>query len=279
VIKVNVWLGGPLKNIVKGEGDAAWGHASMEVFDGLPSGRVYISWWPMSEVYYDLRSDPETSHLVVGVNQENLGVYAGVPYNPRSLKEDIALEGGKQPLQVVLKGGLDETAIKAWWRRRLANKNALYMASKGNCSTAVYMALIAGGSYEFTPWHFLDRPWFSDTPPDPESANYPLVMPSNVLEYARVIEKELEAGGWDKGKKYSIVDKIEDASVRRTVKDALDDNGKLSLREVKLICSSATDKGGVTKQEVRDLKRLYRLSKTMDNESKQFLKQFIKRYD
>jgi hypothetical protein len=253
----------------------------MEVFDGLPSRRVYISWWPMTEVYEDLKSDPERSHLVSGFNPIAPGLFMA-----RDQSDDVRLHGGRTPAEVTLAGGLDETNIKSWWRRRMADSNALYMASNGNCAATVYMALLTGGSYQYTPWRQLDRPsgnqnrpLFSEMLPDPESTRYPLVTPADVLEYSRAVQQGLMGAGWGQPKTFPIVNKIKDVLIRKAVQDALDDNGKLSLPEVKLVCKAALDKGGVSKQELVDLKRLYKSPRTMDAQSKAFLRTFILKHD
>ena len=100
-----------------------------------------------------------------------------------------------------------------------------------------------------------------------------------MLDYARVLEAGLKKAGCDQKKKYPIVGKIKDASVRKAVKDALDDNGKLSLQEVKLVCESALDRGNVSRQEIADLKRLATLAKSMNSESIEFLRKFIRKHE
>ncbi len=111
--------------------DVAWGHASMRV------GDTYISWWPTPD-----GRTPKSSLFP--------SVYSAPAFARRTLEDDLRDEGGRLP-HVIHIEGLDETAIRNWWREtnpqahdRSGPLNEWTTLSQ-NCSTIVARAITVGG--------------------------------------------------------------------------------------------------------------------------------------
>ena len=179
MIELFVWKGGNVgQDISVAEGAFKpppgfnWGHSSLAVHSGLPAGKEYISWWPG--------------------NSLKMGFVQAEPYMPKDEHEDTRLEDGQKPIKLAL-NGLDETAIKRWWHRRKSSRSAEYRAWGCNCSTTIYMALVAGGSHRYTPLGEGDMPWFGDELCDPEGflCQYWVWYPLKVLAYAERVRKGL----------------------------------------------------------------------------------------
>jgi hypothetical protein len=102
----------------------AIGHAALILSDNM-----YISWWPSQ------------------VNREELmffgGDYIADAYNNRTYSDDYADEQNAPPYLVIRVYGLDEGAIKTWWKG-FNVPGAKYHLLDENCSTVVYKALSKG---------------------------------------------------------------------------------------------------------------------------------------
>ena len=127
------------------------GHVAMAITGGQPAGATYISWWPAKR-----RLD------VISV---------GVPrVIHTSLEEDEGPRGeGRKPDHTIQLQGLDETAIKAFWKRWAQNAN--YQGLLFSCATTVGWALKQGGGDRYA------RSWT-----DPK-----VWTPADLLSYALAI--------------------------------------------------------------------------------------------
>lgn len=233
----------------------------MQVFSGLPAGTQYISWWPGSR------------------NKERDFYWGGFdPVESYEVEQSDRYEGRKSDRYIDIYG-LDETKIKTWWVKRTGSKNSRYSVTESSCATTVFLALVCGGSYKFTPWYYADNyTIFSEFPPDPEAHDYPTFTPQKVFDYAMLVSegaaKHKKRNAKHNGK-FAIVEKMKDPTVRKLLTAALRDDGRLSFREVKLICQEVKAEKGLSEREIDDLKRLVSLSKSMDKESKRYVHKFI----
>jgi hypothetical protein len=76
--------------------------------------------------------------------------------------------------------------------------------------------------------------------------------------------------------KYALETKIKDPAVRRILRKSLDDDGKLSFKDVHALIFSTFDGGRVDSQEVADLKMILDNSKSMDVRSRLLVRQFLR---
>lgn len=137
-----------------------WGHASMQV------DQTYISWWPAKEGRVRSEIHPD--------------IYSVDPIRSRSKKADEEAEGSA-PDHTIHINGLDDTAIKAWWKslslndengRELPGPIQQWDTFKRNCSTVVSTGLRVGGGDKYSTWY----------------KSWNLVWtPSDVLQYANSI--------------------------------------------------------------------------------------------
>jgi len=117
----------------------AYGHASVQIDGGEPSGPVYISWWPQ-----------ETSRDYYFKQGLNLYCVASIP--DRTYLDDVAGEDGRLPSHfIAIDGsssttiGLNEAAMKAWWLNLTRSGSTNWCTLDPNCSTITAMALFQGG--------------------------------------------------------------------------------------------------------------------------------------
>lgn len=158
MIKVLVWL--------PGRGDS-WGHAALDVTGGAPLGSAYVSWWPKG--VHTSKSLSIASEL-----------FCATAYTDRTFQDDVRGEDGRRPSYTIeLPGkdrqavGLDETAIKAWWKQLTSTGTAKWCTLTPNCSTVAAYALTIGGGDRFSDmWSSANLIW----------------SPSDVADYARAIQ-------------------------------------------------------------------------------------------
>lgn len=152
MITVYVW---------KPRGDA-WGHASMQVNGGSPSGSLYISWWPRSAVAGGKR----TVHAI----------------RDREFAHDVHDEK-RNPDHTIIFSALDETAIKKWWGQ-LQKGPHMWSTLSLNCSTVVAHAIHAGGGEDMVTR--FDGWW----------NNWNIVWkPEDVLDYALTVRSGISTLG------------------------------------------------------------------------------------
>jgi hypothetical protein len=111
------------------------GHTSLEIEEADNPLTEYISWWPSASLN-QLKKAPGTT---------------------QSLADDIRCEGRPPDVSIELeelesRQGLDENAIRRWWRTFQA-QNLEYGLGGKNCSWVVVSALQVGGSDKFFPWY------------------------------------------------------------------------------------------------------------------------------
>src|SRR3982750_2586203 len=106
----------------------AFGHASMSVYGGDPSGTYYVSWWPHcppsgSERYW----------------QSEKREYFGMcePWRSRMFEHDVKAEFRNLPDGHVTRAGLDGTAIKTFWDDLVNDPQALWSATTTNCAATL----------------------------------------------------------------------------------------------------------------------------------------------
>ena len=104
--------------------DVAWGHASITLDDG-----THISWWPQAQ------GRNRKKHFPM--------LYSVDANNPQTMQDDISMEGQCQDKDIKI-DGLDEQAIKDWWKEYQQNNK--WKTLSQNCSTTVALALRAGGA-------------------------------------------------------------------------------------------------------------------------------------
>jgi hypothetical protein len=121
-----------------------WGHASMRVNGGTPLGQEYISWWP--------NGSRQSKALSLGGN-----LYCAGAIPNQTFDDDVRGENRTLPGQTIkIEGktrsspGLDETAIKAWWRNLTTVGSTKWCTLGPNCSTVVAYGLTVGGASEFS---------------------------------------------------------------------------------------------------------------------------------
>ena len=78
--------------------------------------------------------------------------------------------------------------------------------------------------------------------------------------------------------KYKLVFLVRDASLRKALRKAISDDGKLSYSEVELIVSSTLDGKGVTYHEFKELRAILKTAKTLDMRSKLLIVDFLGKY-
>jgi hypothetical protein len=153
--------------------NVAWGHASMHVTGGDPPGAIYISWWPQNT------GRQSKIPRAPGILQN---VYSVPAIVGRTYAADVTDEG-QAPDHTIDLPGLDESAIKAWWRTMSTDLNARWTTLGQNCSTTVANALAKGGGDDLTEgvggwWKQWNVVW----------------KPDDVLDYARAIKSGLKNG-------------------------------------------------------------------------------------
>lgn len=119
--------------------DRAWGHASMHV------EQTYVSWWPQGE--------GRVRNKVMGQ------IYHANPIRGRTYQDDVRDEQ-RQPDHVIHLAGLDEAAVKDWWRGfglmdgdvSLVGPMESWHTLKRNCSTVVATGLKRGGGDRYASW-------------------------------------------------------------------------------------------------------------------------------
>ncbi len=123
--------------------DTMWGHASLLVDGGKPTGSIYLSWWPRQSVGVSLCSPA---------------------HRDRTFNEDVRGEL-RQPEHRIRLKGLNETAIKRWWSTSRIRRSREWCTLGPNCSTLVAHALKAGGGDEhvdfqrgLSTWAFVWQP-------------------------------------------------------------------------------------------------------------------------
>lgn len=116
----------------------SWGHASMRVGGGTPPGPQYISWWP--------NGSRDSKWLSLGGKLYCAGVIPN-----QTFESDVRGEDRTLPSETIRldgktgnKAGLDETAIKTWWRQ-LSVAGTEWCTLGPNCSTIVAYALSVRG--------------------------------------------------------------------------------------------------------------------------------------
>lgn len=102
-----------------------YGHTSMKVTGGVPRDSVYVSWWP----------------------NRNVSTFECTDARMYSYQDDVEAEG-RDPDPVIRIDGLNETAIKTWWRDFRLTQDQ-WCTITLNCSVAVVRGLKAGGSDRF----------------------------------------------------------------------------------------------------------------------------------
>lgn len=108
----------------------AMGHASMRLLDD----NTYISWWPNpAKTVIDLPAK-------IGWPEK---LFIAEAFPNQTFADDVALEGGLQPDNEFMVGGLDNDAIRVWWLGFKTNQT--WRTFVQNCSTTVADALWAGG--------------------------------------------------------------------------------------------------------------------------------------
>jgi len=107
------------------------GHAALAVTGGQPAGDTYVSWWPRNR---------NLATITVGVRR---GVHA------RLADDELSTAEGRRPDHTVRLEGLDETQIKAFWKRLV--RHGEYQGFSSNCATTVAKALEAGGADRLAP--------------------------------------------------------------------------------------------------------------------------------
>ncbi|MCC9602284.1 hypothetical protein LOC67_17150 [Stieleria sp. JC731] len=77
-------------------------------------------------------------------------------------------------------------------------------------------------------------------------------------------------------KPYGLETLVKDPSVKRSLKKALDGDGRLTYDEVQSIIYSTCDGPGISKQEVSDLKAILDNSRSIDARTKKLIDEFVK---
>jgi len=137
----------------------AWGHAAMQC------GAHYISWWPEDRGRVPSGMSRAAVQLLGARTPTALrSVYAASPIRNRTLADDELDEGNRQlgvrrrADRSILIDGLDESAIRDWWRGfgldggRLPGPLPAWHTTKRNCSTVVAQALQVGGGDRYSTW-------------------------------------------------------------------------------------------------------------------------------
>lgn len=162
----------------------AWGHAALAV--QTTGGADYISWWPQSNnrvgqiaPNHALLAGRVATTVIAGpiagaafgqqVGQafarQTSNVYCVAPIANRTHADDIRDEEQFPDASIVI-DGLDDEAIRRWWRQTRIAPDAQWCTLGPNCSTTVANALKAGGADKFAPlWTRTNAVW---TPNDVE---------------------------------------------------------------------------------------------------------------
>ncbi|MCK5896424.1 MAG: DUF882 domain-containing protein [Cocleimonas sp.] len=74
---------------------------------------------------------------------------------------------------------------------------------------------------------------------------------------------------------YLLTSLAQDPSIKRALKKALSDDGKLSFEEIKAITRSSLDGTGVSLQEFKDLQTILKNAKSIDQRSRNLIDNFI----
>jgi len=159
---------------------SAFGHASLSVDGGEPSGNWYISWWPNCPP-----GGSDAASFWEAQRREYFGLCE--PKRSRKLSDDISAENGP-PDHHVLVLGLDETAVKAFWADLTTDPRAQWSATTTNCAAAVAAALSAGGSDNYI--GFVESLWF-----DVFHTNCWSWTPKSVFDYAVLLAQKLRDAG------------------------------------------------------------------------------------
>ena len=145
--------------------DVAWGHASMQC------GDRYISWWP--EPYNRV---PRTKVAPQ--------IYDAHPFVLRRFEDDVRDEGMRPDWTIRIEG-LDEEAIRGWWKSFNPQAHDMYgppsapwSTITSNCSKIVAIALDEGGGRQHAP--FL-------------SSRNTIWTPNDVRVYAQAVQAALRA--------------------------------------------------------------------------------------
>jgi hypothetical protein len=145
--------------------NVAWGHASMQC------GDKYISWWP--------EPAPRVPRTKIAPQ-----IYDAHPFVLRRFEDDVRDEGMRPDWTIRIQG-LDEEAIKGWWKSFNPQAHDMYgppsapwSTITSNCSKIVAMALDEGGGQKYAPFH--------------KSRNM-IWTPNDVREYAQAVQAGLAA--------------------------------------------------------------------------------------
>jgi hypothetical protein len=145
--------------------NVAWGHASMQC------GDKYISWWP--EPYNRV---PRTKIAPQ--------IYDAHPFVLRKFEDDVRDEGMRPDWTIRIEG-LDEEAIKGWWKGFNPQAHDMYgppsapwSTITSNCSKIVALALDAGGGQQYAPY---------------QSSRNVIWTPNDVRIYAQAVQAGVAA--------------------------------------------------------------------------------------
>ena len=75
---------------------------------------------------------------------------------------------------------------------------------------------------------------------------------------------------------YLLTQLAKDPSVKKALKKALSDDGRLSFKEIQSIIYTVFNTNGISQQEFKDLQMILKKSKTIDLHSKRLIQDFIK---
>jgi hypothetical protein len=116
--------------------NVAWGHASMQCRD------KYISWWP----------EPAPRVPRTKITPQ---IYDAHPFVLRTFEDDVRDEGMRPDWTIRIEG-LDEEAIRGWWKSFNPQAHDMYgppsapwSTITSNCSKIVAMALDEGGGRKY----------------------------------------------------------------------------------------------------------------------------------
>ena len=156
-----------------------YGHASMLVDGGRPSGSIYISYWPADQGR-ELNWLPPGSS---GMRNFNAPAIRNRTFEADELGErDRNTDPPRYPNYRMCLDGLDETMIKRWWSEAQRTWGR-WDATSYNCSTVVATALNAGGALRFCRRGALSY-W---------NSNNAFWTPMNIVQYVSEISAGLDA--------------------------------------------------------------------------------------